>query len=46
MKKSIKLDINFLEKYIIKSYMKQFSIIKALKFIDRTMTNFFFSKIY
>ena len=44
--KSITLDISFLRKNIIKSYMKQLSIrTKKFKFIDRTMTNFFFSEI-
>ena len=44
--KTITLDISFLRKNIIKSYMKQLSIrTKKIKFIDRTMTNFFFSEI-
>ena len=45
-RKSIKLDINFLKKDILNSYMNQFSILsEKFKFIDRTMTNFFFSEI-
>ncbi len=44
--KFIKLDVSFLKKNIINSYMRQFSIFtKKFKFIDRTMTNFFFSEI-
>ena len=44
--KSIKLDISFLKKILLNSYMKQFSIqSEKFKFIDRTMTNFFFSEI-
>ena len=44
--KFIKLDISFLKKDIVNSYMKQFSILSEnFKFIDRTMTNFFFSEI-
>ena len=44
--KSIKLDIGYLKNEIENSYMKQFSILSEnFKFIDRTMTNFFFSEI-
>ena len=44
--KSIKFDVNHLKKNIVNSYMKQFSISsEKFKFIDRTMTNFFFSEI-
>ena len=44
--KSITVDLNFLRKLVIDSYMKQFSIQSIkFKFIDRTMTNFFFSEI-
>ena len=43
---SITLDINFLRKDIIESYKKQLSIqSNKFKFIDRTMTNFFFAEI-
>ena len=43
---SITLDINFLRKDIIESYKKHLSIqSKKFKFIDRTMTNFFFAEI-
>ena len=45
-KKFIKLDVSFIKKNIVNSYMKQFSILtEKFKFIDRTMTNFFFSEI-
>lgn len=44
--KSITVDLNFLRKLVIDSYMKQFSIQSIkFRFIDRTMTNFFFSEI-
>jgi len=44
--KSIQIDASFLKKNIINSYIKQFSAPnKKFKFIDRTMTNFFFSEI-
>tara|TARA_B100000963_G_C22624859_1_gene671808 strand:+ start:1718 stop:3151 length:1434 start_codon:yes stop_codon:yes gene_type:complete len=44
--KSITIDSDFIRKNIIERYMKQFSInSKKIKFIDRTMTNFFFSEI-
>ncbi len=44
--KSITLDVSFLRKNIIKSYKKQLSIkSNKFKFIDRTMSNFFFSEI-
>ena len=44
--KTIKIDFNFLKKNIINSYTKKFSAqTEKLKFIDRTMTNFFFSEI-
>ena len=44
--KSIQIDASFLKKNIINSYIKQFSAPnEKLKFIDRTMTNFFFSEI-
>ena len=44
--KSIKIDISFLKKTIINSYVNQFfAQSEKLKFIDRTMTNFFFSEI-
>ncbi len=40
---SITIDVSFLKKKIITSYMENFSIkTKKFKFIDRTMTNFFF----
>jgi len=43
---SITLDIDFLRKDIVESYKKQLSIqSKKFKFIDRTMTNFFFAEI-
>ncbi len=43
---SITLDISFLRKEIIESYKKQLSIqSNKFKFIDRTMTNFFFAEI-
>ena len=43
---SLELDISFLRKNIIESYMEYFSIkSEKFKFIDRTMTNFFFSEI-
>ncbi|MDC3099861.1 sulfotransferase [Candidatus Pelagibacter sp.] len=43
---SITIDINFLRKEIIESYKKQLSIqSNKFKFIDRTMTNFFFAEI-
>ena len=43
---SLEVDINFLRKNVIESYMENFSIkTEKLKFIDRTMTNFFFSEI-
>tara|TARA_Y100000816_G_scaffold191174_1_gene139305 strand:+ start:66 stop:1496 length:1431 start_codon:yes stop_codon:yes gene_type:complete len=42
----IKLDFSFLKKNIMNGYMKQFSVLsEKFKFIDRTMTNFFFSEI-
>ena len=45
-KESITLDVSFLREYIIKIYKKQLSIkSKKFKFIDRTMSNFFFSEI-
>ena len=45
-KDSITLDISFLRKDIIESYKKHLSIqSKKFKFIDRTMTNFFFAEI-
>ena len=45
-KKFIKLDVSFLKKNIVNSYMRQFSVqSEKFKFIDRTMTNFFFSEI-
>ena len=45
-KKFIKLDVSFLKKNIINSYIRQFSVFsEKFKFIDRTMTNFFFSEI-
>jgi len=44
--KVIKLDIGYLKNDIVNSYMRQFSTISEnFKFIDRTMTNFFFSEI-
>ena len=44
--KSIKIDSGFLKKNIINSYIKQLSAqTEKLKFIDRTMTNFFFSEV-
>ena len=44
--KFIKLDINYLKNDIANSYMRQFSVLSEnFKFIDRTMTNFFFSEI-
>ncbi len=44
--KTIKIDFSFLKKNIINSYIKQFSPqTEKFKFIDRTMTNFFFSEI-
>ncbi len=44
--KSITFDISFLKKNIIKSYKKQLSLkSEKFKFIDRTMSNFFFSEI-
>ena len=44
--KTIKIDFGYLKKNIINSYIKQFSVqTKKFKFIDRTMTNFFFSEI-
>ena len=44
--KFIKLDVGFLKKNIINSYVRQFSApSEKFKFIDRTMTNFFFSEI-
>ncbi len=43
---SLEFDISFLRKNIIESYMEYFSIkSEKFKFIDRTMTNFFFSEI-
>ena len=43
---SIKVDISFLRKNIINSYIEQFSVKSGnFKFIDRTMTNFFFSEL-
>ncbi len=44
--KTIKIDISYLKKIIVNSYIKQFSVkSEKFKFIDRTMTNFFFSEI-
>ena len=44
--KSVNIDINYLRKIIINDYMNIFSTkIRKFKFIDRTMTNFFFSEI-
>tara|TARA_B100000963_G_scaffold255850_1_gene224462 strand:- start:2524 stop:3963 length:1440 start_codon:yes stop_codon:yes gene_type:complete len=44
--KFIKLDISFLKKIVVNSYKRQFSVqSEKFKFIDRTMTNFFFSEI-
>ena len=43
---SLEVDINFLRNNVIESYMENFLIkTEKLKFIDRTMTNFFFSEI-
>ena len=40
------MDLSLLRKNMVKSYKKQLSIrSKKFKFIDRTMTNFFFSEI-
>ena len=45
-KDTIKIDVSFLKRNILNSYIKQFSMkTEKLKFIDRTMTNFFFSEI-
>ena len=44
--KTIKIDFNFLKKIIMNSYIEKFSVqTEKLKFLDRTMTNFFFSEI-
>ncbi len=44
--KSITFDISFLKKNIIESYKKKLSLqTEKFKFIDRTMSNFFFSEI-
>ncbi len=45
-KESITLDVSFLRKNIISNYMREFCIqSEKFMFIDRTMTNFFFSEI-
>lgn len=45
-KEFIKFDMKYFKKNILKNYLKQFSTdSKKFKFIDRTMTNFFFSEL-